>query len=428
MIEKSYIDAYSSGDKGVLESEYYKALENSFRELPRGEAYKAELQRIDILKEYSDSVKRRKAELEAGVITEKEYQKALFDLTRETRKNLASNMTGADDFEQAYFRGLGYLTRGLAPKPELKVRDASRDYKKTDIDILEESLSVAEQNRDIFRRLAEETGGMFSEELSSAMSNVKTLEEALKIAEAKKAVEDFTKELRSGTYNGVKSIVGGVDNIVSSFERVGDVLSDSDASAWERMVAVWEAMTSLSDAFIQTIEIIERLTKVKEMLAKAELAEAAVSDTVTEKKVANAAIGMAADAEETASTVANAGTKVAAKTAEGAASAGASAASMPFPWNIVAIGSAIAAALAAFAMIPRFENGGIVGGNSPKGDKILARLNSGELVLNRDQQGTLYGLLSNRSRSVEVSGEFKVRGRDLVAAIDNNNKFKARVK
>lgn len=428
LIEKSYIDAYSSGDKGVLDSEYYKALENSFKELPRGEALKAGLQRIDILKEYSDSVKRRKAELEAGVITEKEYQKALFDLTREARKNLASNMTGADDFEQAYFSGLGYLVRGLAPKPELKVRDASRDYKKTDIDILEESLSVAEQNRDIFRRLAEETGGMFSEELSSAMSNVKTLEEALKIAEAKKAVEDLTKELRSGTYNGVKSIVGGVDNIVSSFERVGDVLSDSDASAWERIMAVWEAMTSISDAFIQTIEIIERLTKVKEMLAKAELAEAAVSDTVTEKKVANAAIGMAADAEETASTVANAGTKVAAKTAEGAASAGASAASMPFPWNIVAIGSAIAAALAAFAMIPRFENGGIVGGNSPKGDKILARLNSGELVLNRDQQGTLYGLLSNRSRSVEVSGEFKVRGRDLVAAIDNNNKFKARVK
>lgn len=428
LIEKSYIDAYSSGDKGVLESEYYKALENSFKELPRGEAYKAELQRIDILKEYSDSVKRRKAELEAGVITEKEYREALFDLTREARKNLASNMTGADDFEQTYFRGLGDLTRGLAPKSELKVRDASRDYKKTDIDILEESLSVAEQNRDIFRRLAEETGGMFSEELSAAMSNVKTLEEALKIAEAKKAVEELTKELRTGTYNGVKSIVGGVDNIVSSFERVGEVLSDGDASAWERIMAVWEAMTSISDAFIQTIEIIERLTKVKEMLAKAELAGAAVSDTVTEKKVANAAIGMAADAEETASTVANAGTKVAAKTAEGAASAGASAASLPFPWNIVAIGSAIAAALAAFAMIPRFENGGIVGGNSPKGDKILARLNSGELVLNRDQQGTLYGLLSNRNRSVEVSGEFKVRGRDLVAAIDNNNKFKTRVK
>lgn len=428
LVEKSYIDAYSSGDKGVLASEYYKALENSFKELPRGEAYKAERQRIDILKEYSDSVKRRKAELEAGVITEKEYREALFDLTRETRKNLASNMTGADDFEQAYFSGLGDLTRGLAPKPKLKTRDTSRDYQKTDIDILEEALSVAEQNRDVFRQLAEETGGMFSEELSAAMSNVKTLEDALKIAEAKKSVKELTKELRTGTYAGVKSIIGSADNIASSFERVGEVLSDEDATAWERIMAAWEAMTSLSDAFIQTIEIIERLTQVKEMLAKAELAEAAASDTVTGKKVANAAASMTADAAETTSAVANAETKVAAKTAEGAASAGASAASLPFPWNLVAIGGAIAAALAAFAMIPRFEKGGIVGGNSTQGDKILARLNSGEMVLNKGQQGTLYGLLNNQGRAVHVSGEFKVRGRDLVAAIDNNNRFKQRVK
>ena len=187
-------------------------------------------------------------------------------------------------------------------------------------------------------------------------------------------------------------------------------------------------MRSLSDAFIQTIEIIERLTQVKEMLAKAELAEAAASDTVTGKKVANAAASMTADAAETTSAVANAETKVAAKTAEGAASAGASAASLPFPWNLVAIGGAIAAALAAFAMIPRFEKGGIVGGNSTQGDKILARLNSGEMVLNKGQQGTLYGLLNNQGRAVHVSGEFKVRGRDLVAAIDNNNRFKQRVK
>lgn len=427
LIEKSYVDAYASGDKAVLESEYYKALEKSFRQLSRGEAYKAERQRAEMLKEYGEALKHRKAELTEGVITEQEYRDTLFDLTRELRKRMASNMSGADDFEQAYFSGLGELTRGLA-HPKLKTRDTSRDYKKTDIDILEESLSIAEQNRDIYRELSQETGGMFSAELAKAMSNVKTLEEALKIAEAKKSVEDLTKEFRTGTYGGVKSIVGSVDNIASAFERVGEVLSDEDASAWERIMAVWEAMTSLSDAFIQTIEIIERLTEVKEMLAKAELASAAVSDTVTEKKVANAAAETAADAAATTSTVQNAGTKVAAKTAEGAAAAGASAASLPFPWNLVAIGGAIAAALAAFAMIPRFENGGIVGGNSTQGDKILARLNSGELVLNKDQQGTLYGLLSNQGRAVHVSGEFKVRGRDLVAAIDNNNKFKQRVK
>lgn len=427
LIEKSYIDAYASGDKAVLESDYYKALENSFRQLSRGEAYKAERQRAEMLKEHGEALRRAKAELAAGVISEQEYRDTLYDLTRELRKRMASNMSGTDDFEQAYFSGLGELTRGLA-KPKLKSRDTSRDYKKTDIDILEESLSIAEQNRDIYRELAKETGGMFSAELREAMANVKTLEEALRIAEAKKAVEDLTKELHEGVYMGTKNIVGNVDNIVSAFERVGEALSDEDASAWERIMAVWEAMTSITDAFLQTIEMIERLTKVKEMLTKAEMAEAAVSDIVTDKKVANAAKGMAADAEETTSTVANAGTKVAAKTAEGAAAAGASAASLPFPWNLVAIGTAIAAALAAFAMIPRFEKGGIVGGNSPKGDKLLARLNSGEMVLNKNQQGTLYGLLSNRSSHVEVGGEFKLRGRDLVAVIDSNNKFKQRTK
>lgn len=427
LIEKSYVDAYASGDKAVLESDYYKALENSFRQLSRGEAYKAERQRAEMLKEHGEALRRAKAELAAGVISEQEYRDTLYDLTRELRKRMASNMSGTDDFEQAYFSGLGELTRGLA-KPKLKSRDTSRDYKKTNVDILEESLSIAQQNRDIYRELAKETGGMFSAELREAMANVKTLEEALRIAEAKKAVEDLTKELHEGVYMGTKNIVGNVDNIVSAFERVGEALSDEDASAWERIMAVWEAMTSITDAFLQTIEMIERLTKVKEMLTKAEMAEAAVSDIVTDKKVANAAKGMAADAEETTSTVANAGTKVAAKTAEGAAAAGASAASLPFPWNLVAIGTAIAAALAAFAMIPRFEKGGIVGGNSPKGDKLLARLNSGEMVLNKNQQGTLYGLLSNRSSHVEVGGEFKLRGRDLVAVIDSNNKFKQRTK
>ena len=427
LIEKSYVEAYASGDRGVLESEYYKKLEEAFKKLPRGESYEAERQRTAILKEYNDSVKRRKAELEAGVITEKEYREALFDLTRETRKNLASNMAGADDFDRAYFSGLGDIVRGLAPVPEVKTRDTSRDYRKSDADILEESFAIAEKNRDMFLRLAEETGGMFAKELADAMSNVETLEEALRIAEAKEAVKELTKEFRSGIYTGAKGIVGDVDNIVSAFERVGEVMSDIDASGWERVMAIWEAMTSISDAFLQTIEIIERLTKVKELLTKAEAAEGTISDITTAKKVANDAITTASDSSATEIEIQNARRKVAAKQGEAASEAGASASKLgPLGW--LAIGAAIASAIAAFASIPRFEKGGIVGGNSPEGDKILARLNSGEMVLNKDQQGTLYGLLNNRKQQVSVSGEFRVRGRDLMAVIDSNNRFIERTK
>ena len=65
---------------------------------------------------------------------------------------------------------------------------------------------------------------------------------------------------------------------------------------------------------------------------------------------------------------------IAAKTAEGAASAGAEAAKTPFVgWLLV--GGAIATALAAFASIPSFNDGGIFQSPFTTGDKNLARLN-----------------------------------------------------
>lgn len=44
---------------------------------------------------------------------------------------------------------------------------------------------------------------------------------------------------------------------------------------------------------------------------------------------------------------------------------------------------------------PKFENGGIVGGQSYSGDNVTARVNSGELILNKAQQNNLAGQMSN---------------------------------
>ena len=66
------------------------------------------------------------------------------------------------------------------------------------------------------------------------------------------------------------------------------------------------------------------------------------------------------------------------------------------------IAQAIGGVLAAFAAIPKFATGGVVGGSSFTGDKILARLNSGELVLNAQQQNRLLGMLDGGGRVVEV--------------------------
>lgn len=67
-----------------------------------------------------------------------------------------------------------------------------------------------------------------------------------------------------------------------------------------------------------------------------------------------------------------------------------------------------------------FANGGFVGGNSFAGDKLWARVNSGELILNQKQQGSLYGMLNDNASNVNIGldGAFKISGSDLELVID----------
>lgn len=66
------------------------------------------------------------------------------------------------------------------------------------------------------------------------------------------------------------------------------------------------------------------------------------------------------------------------------------------------IATAIGGVLSAFAAIPKFETGGIVGGNSYTGDKLLARINSGEMILNQRQQGNLANMLAPAGANTNV--------------------------
>jgi hypothetical protein len=69
-------------------------------------------------------------------------------------------------------------------------------------------------------------------------------------------------------------------------------------------------------------------------------------------------------------------------------------AAVPFPANIPAVASVIALGIANVAKIAgaRFEQGGIVGGNSFSGDRVPVRVNSGEMILNRQQQAQLFDM------------------------------------
>lgn len=104
------------------------------------------------------------------------------------------------------------------------------------------------------------------------------------------------------------------------------------------------------------------------------------------------------------------------------------------PLTAIATGVALVAFSSIIeSQLPKFEKGGIVGGSSFYGDKILARVNSGELILNGRQQDNLYKQLNPALNAQDVvnptvSGEFVLKGENLVVALARANRAQNSIK
>ena len=115
-------------------------------------------------------------------------------------------------------------------------------------------------------------------------------------------------------------------------------------------------------------------------------------------------------------------TKNASVAATGAA---ASVSSIPVVGWVMA-GTAVASVIAAMTNIPKFANGGIVPGNLYSGDRVPAMVNSGEMILNRSQQGRLFDILNSKGgangKDVRVTGEVVVSGEQMRILLANTDR------
>ena len=91
-------------------------------------------------------------------------------------------------------------------------------------------------------------------------------------------------------------------------------------------------------------------------------------------------------------------------------------------------GASVASVLGALMAIPKFAQGGIIGGNYYN-DSLLAYVSSGEMILNKTQQSNLFSLL-DRGTTYMGNGDvvFKLKGTDLVGVLNNYNNKLSKIK
>jgi tape measure domain-containing protein len=421
---KMFAQAKGTGDKEVLESEYFRSLKTAAEKAIANQDKNAALVEFEkVQKDYNAKVREVQQQQAKGLASQKKLDESIISLSIEAAKS-AAGIKGIGKEADLFIAVMQLNAKLLSSPIKMKPRDTTFDYKKSSADIASENLDKAKEYAEKLKERYRELGQEISDEIANGIANVPTLEDALKLAQVREDIKSFSKELNEGLYSGIKDVASSSDRMVSAFENLRDVMNDVDASGWERIMAVWNAMTNTIDGIMSICKTIETLTELTNKLARAKEAEAAIDKVAADEKVVNAAKGTAATIAETQAEKTAATTEVAANTAKGASAAGASAAKLPFPWNIVAIGGAIAAAIAAFAVIPKFAGGGIVTGGPSSGDKILARVNAGEMILNGRQQSNLFEAInsgkigSSQGQSVHI-GFDKVRGSDIYLSLKN---------
>lgn len=242
-----------------------------------------------------------------------------------------------------------------------------------------------------------------------------------------------------------------VDNIEEGFSTIDSIISTVDsiqslsnavkegADAWEifkSAVSTVESVLSTVSAVMTTVNTIQQLFNT----TKSASAAISATETAASTAAATAEQGKAAvDAESVATTTA---ATVALKSQEAAyldmaaAAIFAAHASIPFAGVGIATGlittmmAAQTAQHAATLAMTAFKDGGIVGGSSFYGDKVIARLNTGEMVLNKKQQANLFNAIDNgmfgSGTTENATISFKLKGSDIYGSLKNFTNIKSK--
>ena len=201
-----------------------------------------------------------------------------------------------------------------------------------------------------------------------------------------------------GVSGGVSDVIGGLNSVYGAADSIGEAfnkMGDDSASAWEKVGAGIQILSGLAQ-MMQTVSV------VLDMVGAARTAAATADTAATQVETANAQ------------------QKVMANMAGAASGAASSVANIPWVGPVMAA-AAFASMLALMKLLPKFSTGGVFGGNA-HGDMNLARVNGGEMILNKGQQARLFSILDGKAASGAGRNNeivFKIDGTTLKGVMRN---------
>ena len=189
---------------------------------------------------------------------------------------------------------------------------------------------------------------------------------------------DRLKELKETLANVTKSMSGECGQMVEQFAQLAEILGDENA----------DSATKAAAGLVTMGEALQKIGG-DGMVAKVGAVMAAIGQIIL-----------------------------------GFATASAQAAALgPFGW-LAFVGAGLATVATTISTLKGFAEGGIIEGASHSGDKVLAMVNAGEMVLNKRQQSNLFNLLDGNGIGQNANGgkvEFVIKGSTLKGVLNNYN-------
>ena len=271
--------------------------------------------------------------------------------------------------------------------------------------------------------------------------HVTNLNDSFQLNKAREELKELRKEIGDRQYEAVKLSIGAIVELKDSIESFKDF---GKLSTWEQFETITSTIFATIDTIKNLIDTWTNLNQILEIFGIKSTALTAIEQGNSVAKIAaiqgEAAAVVAAETTKTTAIEAALATQTATNLAAKAVQIGAAKALMAaesaaayaaIPFAGVGLAAAQIAEMQALitsaALIPTFADGGIIGGSKYIGDQNLARVNSGEMIINGSQQKRLWDAISNNKLQSGSSGgevNFKIKGTELFGVLKNyNNKM-----